>query len=213
MAEPRYQKIPDDVDNIGFNKSTQTKNPKCCRLLHIVSITTVACVFIAIIIIISIHALLPQQRSTNSFDGDGIVYSCGSSISEAKAMGCKFHPLAMTWLPEECQDWELANAFIQAGDNGQWRYFADEKGVEEVTIDDLAESAMTGKEYILSKNWHLMHCAYDWQKLHRAMINGWKLESVLRNINHSTHCTQVIAHRSPRSRLLTVITPGIDHCW
>lgn len=50
--------------------------------------------------------------------------SCGKSVAEAIANGCKYDLLASAWLPEQCRDDELTAEFNKAGPgpNGEWTY-------------------------------------------------------------------------------------------
>lgn len=53
--------------------------------------------------------------------------SCGRSVREAIANGCKYDLLASAWLPEQCRDDELTAEFSASGPgpNGEWTYVSD----------------------------------------------------------------------------------------
>lgn len=139
-----------------------------------------------------------------------VVYGCGNSTAEAKSLGCTFNPLSMAWLRDECYDHEITQAFLEAG---LWQYYADEAGMKEITIEEVAMSADTGAPNWLSKQWHMVHCAFMWQKMHRAMLSlDRRLEPSLLSYGHTEHCGRVISHDLPRDRLLTIITPQFEEC-
>jgi hypothetical protein len=68
---------------------------------------------------------------------------CGNSIEEAKAKGCRYDSLAVSWLPPLCRDDKLLDEFERAGPGpqGAWLYYADSEATKPMTLDEVASLA------------------------------------------------------------------------
>jgi len=105
-------------------------------------------------------------------------------------MNCKFDTLAMAWLPPECRDDVLTEAFKVSGPgiNGSWLYFADAKGTISLDETEVSLLADTQEAFYTSRRWHLSHCNFYWRKLFRSNLLGIKMEAIKNRMEHIAHC-------------------------
>ncbi|KAH8897124.1 hypothetical protein GQ53DRAFT_742973 [Thozetella sp. PMI_491] len=64
-----------------------------------------------------LHYAITQDYVDNECD-------CGTSVLEARSLGCLFNALASAWLPPECRDDKLTPEFNRSGPGpgGSWSY-------------------------------------------------------------------------------------------
>lgn len=128
---------------------------------------------------------LPQHHSTGVAPS-----SCGNSREEALAVGCQFDVMSFSWLPPDCYDGELVAEFEALGpwewfDGPEGRVVADEKAVREGRLDRL----------YVTWEFHLLHCTFQWKKMHRALLAGRPIDSYIGNFSHTRHCEHMIMNR------------------
>ena len=220
VCNQTYERIPHSEDDTSEPCGSCTSKQRCTVTRKRFWCTIIGAVVTGIILGASIVRALGFFKSPRpptvqplvvqyQHDND-VVYGCGNSTAEAKALGCRFNPLSMAWLRDECYDDDVTQAFLDAG---PWQYFTDAAGEHEINIETVGLSADTGAENWLSKQWHMTHCAFMWQKMHRAMMSQERrLEPSLVNFGHTKHCGRVITHDLPREKLLTIITPQFEEC-
>ena len=124
---------------------------------------------------------------------------CGSSIAEAKSMGCIFDALASAWLPSECRDDELTAEFnrSRSGPDGSWPYYADANGTIPITTTDIALMGGTSKLWYSTKEWHVVHCNFYWRKKFRMKKTGRLIERRYDRMEHIRHCNGVVMNDLP----------------
>ncbi|KAJ9661540.1 hypothetical protein H2198_001920 [Neophaeococcomyces mojaviensis] len=71
------------------------------------------------------------------------LYHCGNSSSEARSLGCIFDLSLVGWVPGPCFDPILNQRFMDYG----WRFFEDQNGTTEVSLDHIAKSAGTREPF------------------------------------------------------------------
>ncbi|KAF2103678.1 hypothetical protein NA57DRAFT_50550 [Rhizodiscina lignyota] len=135
-------------------------------------------------------------------------YFCGSTVAEAKERGCVFDVLAPGWLPRECQDLELLNAFRA---EGPWTYWADKEGTAEIPESELQNLEYRDPFWTTQRE-HATHCAYTWRKMHRFIESGRNLEGYLRIYNHTVHCGDVFMKGDPTEEINTLNMVGFGSC-
>lgn len=133
--------------------------------------------------------LNPDQFAQNRLTG-GSPSSCGGSREEALAAGCKFDVMSFSWLPPRCYDGELVAEFEALG---PWEWFIGQDG--RVAADE--EAVREGRLDRLYVTWefHLLHCTFQWKKMHRALLAGWPIDSYIGNFSHTQHCEHMIMNR------------------
>lgn len=138
--------------------------------------------------------------------------SCGQSIAEARAAGCEYEVLSGAWMPPACLDPELNEEFRQIHD---WKYYADADRQEEIPEPMLAEREGEEGAYYTTQRWHVIHCAYQWRKLHRAWESGRAVElgaHALGDFNHTIHCGTLYTDEVPMEQLETRIVVEFFSC-
>ncbi|KAF5866550.1 hypothetical protein ETB97_011435 [Aspergillus alliaceus] len=129
----------------------------------------------------------PRQKDCN----------CGNSIKEALTKGCKYDPMATSWLPPICRDDELIEEFNHAGPgpDGAWAYYKDQNGTQTMTLEEVGQLAeKTGDEaaFWTTHEWHLAHCLFYWKKESRARKSGKVvIEKSFEGEYHVKHCSQM----------------------
>lgn len=112
--------------------------------------------------------------------------NCGSSASEAKALGCRYDILSNHWVPSACMDQE---SVVEYQSDGSWFGFANENRTGPLTIDVMGETPL----YYTSVRDHIVHCAMLWRKQYRAFFDGRdSLDSVIVDRKHTMHCSQYL---------------------
>lgn len=116
---------------------------------------------------------------------------CGSSIAEAKDMGCKYDSMAAAWLPDICRDDELTEEFNRQGPgpNGEWLYWSDPHAKHSLTLEDMALLADTGKPFFTTWDWHVAHCFGFFKKQIRGGFTKASLGTT-DPYGHIVHCRE-----------------------
>ncbi|KAI1842111.1 hypothetical protein JX266_011644 [Neoarthrinium moseri] len=131
------------------------------------------------------------QDQTSQHQAAGVSpWSCGSSREEALVAGCQFDVVSFSWLPPDCYDGELVAQFEA---RGPWQWYVGRDGG--VTAD--AKAVREGRLDRLYVTWefHLLHCTFQWKKMHRAMLAGRPIDSYIGNFSHTQHCERMIMNR------------------
>ncbi|PVH80977.1 hypothetical protein DL98DRAFT_548831 [Cadophora sp. DSE1049] len=117
---------------------------------------------------------------------------CGSSSAEAKALGCTFDIISFCWLPTRCYDAELSQRFDKLAN---WEWYLDHNKTQPVAKSD----ALTGELDGLYVSWeyHVQHCVYMWEKMHRAFLGEGKraLDGYIGVFSHTQHCGKMLLTR------------------
>ena len=125
-------------------------------------------------------------------NGDVLRSPCGSSPTEARALGCTFDIISFCWLPSRCYDAGLSQKFDKLAD---WEWYLDHNKTQPVAKSD----ALTGELDGLYVSWeyHVQHCVYMWEKMHRAFLGGGKrtLDGYIGVFSHTEHCGKMLLSR------------------
>ncbi|CZR68287.1 uncharacterized protein PAC_18186 [Phialocephala subalpina] len=117
---------------------------------------------------------------------------CGSSPAEAKALGCTFDIISFCWLPTRCYDAELSHTFDELV---QWEWYIDHNKTQPVSKSE----ALTGELDGLYVSWeyHVQHCVYMWEKMHRALMGEGKraVDGYIGVYAHTQHCGKMLLTR------------------
>ena len=111
-------------------------------------------------------------------------------------------------MPSQCQDEELHQRFLDFG----WKFFEDEEGIREVSMDRLAASAGTREKFWVMHGFHVTHCELAWQRMHRALQSGGRLTTHLLNFEHTYHCGGIIEIRDDLYQINSKIMPLLNTC-
>jgi hypothetical protein len=82
--------------------------------------------------------LLFTSSATNSPLGSPKtrLLTCGNTTTEARALGCKFDPLTVAWIPAPCMNHQVTDEFMA---EYPWEAFSDETGSELITREQMSE--------------------------------------------------------------------------
>ena len=124
---------------------------------------------------------------------------CGNTISQALSQNCAYDSLSTAWLPPHCRDDALTTEFDRAGPGpeGQWSYFADGNGTLLLTKAEIAMLGETGGSFWSSRDWHIAHCVFYWQKYKRMEVTGVVMEERFDSLKHVRHCSRLIMAERP----------------
>ena len=124
---------------------------------------------------------------------------CGPTIEEALSRNCVYDSLSTSWLPPHCRDDELTAGFDRAGPGpeGQWSYFTHGNGTVPLTRAEIAALGETGGSFWCSRDWHIAHCVFYWQKYKRMRETGAVMEARFDSLKHVQHCSRLILAPSP----------------
>jgi hypothetical protein len=143
----------------------------------------------------------PRAASTTSLDFETGVQGpnkdilrspCGSTPAQAKALGCSFDIISFCWLPARCYDAELSSSFDKLV---QWEWYIDHNKTKPVPKAE----ALTGNFDGLYVSWeyHVQHCVYMWEKMHRALLGEGKraVDGYIGSYSHTEHCGNMLLSR------------------
>ena len=138
------------------------------------------------------------------------VSTCGSSIEEARRLGCHFDMMSFAYYPPDCWDAELHDQFVQ-----QYRHSWNWTRLdgEPISVDEV----LKGDHESLISTWefHSHHCIYEWQRLVRAVALNKRLDSKDANFGHATHCGMELLKpekASGRKDLITTLEVYYGRC-
>ncbi|RDA88375.1 hypothetical protein CP532_5556, partial [Ophiocordyceps camponoti-leonardi (nom. inval.)] len=142
---------------------------------------------------------LPDPYHPETLEPGRNTCHCGNTIKEALSRGCVYDTMATAWLPPYCRDAKLTAEFDKSGPgpNGQWSYFADEAGTQPLTTTQMASLGETGGSFWASRDWHIVHCLFYWQKYVRMRETGVVMEERFDSIHHVRHCSRLIRNPVP----------------
>lgn len=131
-----------------------------------------------------------NPRANSGPDPSTYGRGCGSSIAQAKSRNCRFDILSKAWLPQECTD--LGNdeylADSWSWNHTGWGIYADRWQTRELTLEELSEYADSGLKWYGTEREHLVHCAWGLKRVLDAFWFGKKLDFVIQQLHHTTHC-------------------------
>ncbi|KAI1182815.1 hypothetical protein F5B17DRAFT_418752 [Nemania serpens] len=124
---------------------------------------------------------------------------CGVTIEEALSLNCIYDALSTAWLPPYCRDDELTEDFDRAGPgaNGSWEYFADPDGTVPLSLHEVGLLGETGGTFWVSRDWHIAHCLFYWQKYYRMRTTNVIMEKRFDSLHHIQHCTKLARNPVP----------------
>jgi hypothetical protein len=175
---------------------------------HFLTILT-SSLFTAIIITSCI-----SQPQSNNLPKTKIL-TCGSSVEEARALGCHYDVLADLWVPAPCFDNETVSEYKELS---PWRGYSDENGTRLLSEREMSESQSHESGYYTPARDHLIHCALMLKRLHKGYVKGRQyLDSNSGDWNHTVHCVGALiqmekATQAELDELTTVTYVGFSTC-
>ncbi|KAF8855962.1 hypothetical protein BDZ45DRAFT_486145 [Acephala macrosclerotiorum] len=117
---------------------------------------------------------------------------CGNTSKQAIANNCVLDFIAGAWVPNECYDPELEAEFFNIKD---WHWYADADGEQELSIESIRKNGGPNPIYV-SLEYHWVHCAYTWRKLHRARIMQRPIDTHVGDYEHTVSKSTSLSHIS-----------------
>ena len=117
---------------------------------------------------------------------------CGTSVDEAKALGCEYDILTNHWVPKQCIDRDAVKEYQS---DESWYGYARENRTELLSLDTMGELPV----YYTSERDHIVHCAMLWRRQYKAFSEGRKnIDSVTADPEHTYHCSQYLMDMTDR---------------
>jgi hypothetical protein len=114
---------------------------------------------------------------------------CGNSSEEAIKNGCVMAFIPGGWVHPDCYDKDIEREFLEYAD---WHWYADPWGKQELSEDFMRRTGGPNPVYV-SMEYHDAHCAYNWRKLHQAILRGTPIDSQIGEYQHTKHCSTALA--------------------
>ncbi|KAF7587090.1 hypothetical protein BBP40_007729 [Aspergillus hancockii] len=124
---------------------------------------------------------------------EGVIKSpCGHTAAEARARGCHFDIITFCWLPDRCYDAELSDSFEKLDD---WKWYLDQNKTQPVPKEEALQGELDG--LYVSWEYHVQHCVYMWEKMHRALLGAGKaaIDTYIGPYSHTEHCGKMLLSR------------------
>jgi hypothetical protein len=160
------------------------------------------------------NALSSALQSKFCPDGSGVKPAgqlqhlhCGSTPDEARALNCVFDVMSFAWTPKACYDHEHS---VETMDRtGPWIFYLDHNATEPVPFEQLTDELVVWTEH----SYHVSHCLYAWERIHRAYLGSMILPAELGSINHTLHCRDLLNDASaPRHKVNAIAYMVFDSC-
>jgi hypothetical protein len=231
---PRIEEEDDGIEQDSlmprFRKDHRTLRPKiiglslCLGSLILVFLILVTFGIILHSIITHIYpagescsnsSLNPVLNQVSNLQKPG-TFTCGTTADEARALGCQWDIMTMSWEHPDCFDPDLTREFEELG---PWQFYWSSRPGKEVPepemlspippelVSEQTERIWTDRRY------HIMHCIYAWKMMHRAVERGWKMQGELTSYHHTEHCSQSLANTSvPMDAIITKANVQFPAC-
>lgn len=135
---------------------------------------------------------------------------CGSTPAEARALGCKFDIMSFAWTPQACYDPILSQSFLST--QGPWTFYLDHNATIPLAFESLGDHNVIWTEH----HYHIVHCLYAWERIHRAGLSETPmlLPAEIGNINHTMHCVGLLeeVEGAPRRTVNAIAYLVFDGC-
>ncbi|PVH99359.1 hypothetical protein DM02DRAFT_494120, partial [Periconia macrospinosa] len=114
---------------------------------------------------------------------------CGSSPSEALAVGCKFDIINYSFQRPECFFPDIHDRYYaKASEHGPLRLYADAGYTTVLPADP--EVYMRTERVWSEHRFHLIHCMYNFEIMHRSLMLGRPVVEKVTEWNHTMHCAK-----------------------
>ncbi|XHG07810.1 hypothetical protein AWENTII_010941 [Aspergillus wentii] len=135
------------------------------------------------------HTYIPSSKPSTP----GLMKSpCGNTSAQAHTAGCHFDIITFCWLPDRCYDAELSSSFDDLVD---WKWYLDRNKTQPVPKEEALRGELDG--LYVSWEYHVQHCVYMWQKMHRALLGPGKeaIDTYIAPYTHTQHCGEMLLQR------------------
>lgn len=196
-SEPKYSQLDDSPPTTRNRRGRPAKWTRSA----VYALAIVWNILLMAGCIYGIRAFLGPNRVLRTVSCD-----CGSTLEEARSLGCRFDTLSASWLPAQCRDDELTAEFDRAGPGEKWDYWADMAMTIRLTPGQVGELAAKQEDqaYVwVSWGWHVSHCSFYWRKQSRMAERGLRVERRYSDESHIAHCHEAFLARDPLDEVST----------
>ncbi|KAG9246877.1 hypothetical protein BJ878DRAFT_565388 [Calycina marina] len=158
----------------------QCRYPTCTQLLIIALLALVA-----ILLPLSISRADRHDKISTGIEFG----TCGTNRTTAIANGCIFDNLSYAWARPACHHASLLKT-LQSRHEIKYYYSSTLSPENRIPIQEI----MDGKHVSAwaEQEQHPIHCAFMLSKLHEAFMNGGPTDNLVREEDHTAHCTQIL---------------------
>ncbi|CAL3969035.1 unnamed protein product [Diplocarpon coronariae] len=114
--------------------------------------------------------------------------SCGSSPSEAEALGCVYDALAANWVHNSCPRDYHDEFYYYQGASTPFIFYRDRNGTQPMTWEELGRNG----EYWSSTLEHAVHCSFILKRAVDVVARGGRLDNLTGSHKHAAHCTDYL---------------------
>ncbi|KAF2435110.1 hypothetical protein EJ08DRAFT_626413 [Tothia fuscella] len=135
--------------------------------------------------------------------------TCGTTVSEALSLGCKYDVLVNNFIPLPCFDQDFIDEYL---DDNSWGAYAD----EEMTVRLTTPEEISQREYYwTSTRDHINHCGVMWKKQFYVLFEErGAVDTVIANPKHTDHCAQYLMDVTEKYwSTPTKVDRGFAGCW
>lgn len=111
---------------------------------------------------------------------------CGTTADEARARGCIFETTGFSWVTKECYDPVVEEAFLKHIATNDIKLFRDRNYTREVPMEEVRLG--NGQGFYVFQEYHVAHCMFLIEKLHRALLDGKPVDGYTMPFVHTEHC-------------------------
>lgn len=158
----------------------------------ITAIITILLTLLTTYLVTSGRFFSPKSTTPISSSPTEYKYHCGNSTAEARALGCTFDHLSVSWLPSECSRDYTAEFLVSNPNGGTWKYWKDQEGTIPLTRDEIEAMTPSSSHGWSSNSEHWYHCAHLIKRMHKGLRDGKPLDSTARSLGHTEHCLMVM---------------------
>lgn len=117
---------------------------------------------------------------------------CGTSVEEARSLGCFYDIQTNHWTPGACLDTDAVKEYQS---DESWYGYAYENRTSLLNSEVMGELP----HYFTSARDHINHCAMLWRRQYRAFTEGHtNIDSITMDPEHTSHCAQYLVDMTDR---------------
>jgi hypothetical protein len=216
-GKPKYALVSDadseDIEDHRFLPRPQDRKPSNLPLITQLTTLLLACIILTITLTKPPSTKPPQTTLPVGLNRINpttphLLQPCGTTATTARASGCIFDLLTLSWLAPQCYDADLSAEFLEVASEP---FYYDMEATRQIpdyeTLSERTEESFTTRRY------HIFHCSYGWRMMHRALERGRVLESGLSGYHHTEHCTRALMNTSiPLGAVVTTVSIEFPDC-
>lgn len=177
--------LDDDSGPVAWR---ETKSPPVFNIKQALLLVGTAVFSIATTIAISL-AIFPHTSyytPPSALTVPGQILECGTSASEARALGCEFDIMHYSWTPAPCFNRTLSEEYWNGLVSNGIEFWSDYHKNGVLPYDEI----LAAKHEFAYTSWvlHLKHCQYLIHRQLQTLASGGPVDNLSRNISHSVHC-------------------------